>query len=160
MLAVVDTNNVPFNSLLRIHLTARSTASGALNGNVEDDGTIINEVGNGPRFSNPNSPALPPLKEVNSGGQAVVTRGNPFTYSIAFRNSGDVSARNLVLADDLPAGVDYVANSLHLDNNGSNKDLTDAQDADEGFRQRPTHRAAPRADARQMKLFGSLSGRN
>lgn len=133
VLAIVDTNSLPFSSLLRIHLTAHQTATGAINGNVDDDGTIINEVGNGPVLSNPNSPALPPLKEVNSGIQAVVTRGNPFTYSIAFRNSGDVSARNLVLADELPAGVDYVANSLHVDNNGSNKDLTDAQDGDEGF---------------------------
>jgi uncharacterized repeat protein (TIGR01451 family) len=131
VVAIVDTNTIPFSSLLRIHLTAHSSATGT-SGNVEDDGTIINDVGAGPAFSNPNSPALPPLKEVNNGSQAVVTRGTPFTYSIAFRNSGDVAARNLLLSDDLPAGIDYVAGSLHLDNNGSNKDLTDAQDADEG----------------------------
>jgi uncharacterized repeat protein (TIGR01451 family) len=133
VLAIVDTNTIPFSSLLRIHLTARSNASRSGTGTVEDDGTIINDVGAGPVFSNPNSPALPPLKEVNNGAQAVVTRGTPFTYSIAFRNSGDVAAHNLLLTDDLPAGIDYVANSLHLDNNGVNKDLTDAQDADEGF---------------------------
>ncbi|MGH9928107.1 MAG: isopeptide-forming domain-containing fimbrial protein [Pyrinomonadaceae bacterium] len=133
VLAIVDTNAIPFSSLLRIHLTARSNATGAANVNVVDDGTILNEVGKGPLFSNPTNPALPPLKEVNNGNQAVVTRGNPFTYSIAFRNSGDVSARNTVLTDDLPAGIEYVAGSLHLDYNGSNKDLTDAQDADEGF---------------------------
>ena len=133
VLAIADTNAVPFSSLLRIHLTAHSIANGAANGNVEDDGTIINEVGSGPHFSNPSSPALPPLKEINGANQAVVTRGNPFTYTISFRNSGDVAARNLVLSDDLPAGVEYVAGSLHLENNGSNKDLTDDQDADEGF---------------------------
>ena len=133
VLAIVDTNAIPFSSLLRIHLTAHSNATGAANGNVEDDGTIINEVGRGPLFSNPNSPALPPLKEVNNSNQAVVTRGNSFTYSIAFRNTGDVSAHNLVLTDDLPTGIDYVANSLHLEAAGINKDLTDAQDADEGF---------------------------
>lgn len=133
VLAIVDTNDIPFSSLLRIQLTARSNPSGAANGTVTDDGTIINEVGRGPVFSNPNSAALPPLKEINGGNQAVVTRGTPFTYTIALRNSGDVTARNLVLSDDLPAGVEYVAGSLHLENNGSNKDLTDAQDADEGF---------------------------
>jgi uncharacterized repeat protein (TIGR01451 family) len=131
VLAIIDTHEIPYSSLLRIHLTAHSNASGAANGNVEDDGTIINEVGKGPLFSSPTNPALPPLKEVNGSSQAVVTRGNPFTYSIAFRNSGDVVARNLVLSDDLPAGVEYVAGSLHLDFNGS-KDLTDAVDADEG----------------------------
>jgi len=132
VLAIIDTHDIPFSSLLRIHLTAHSNASGTANGNVEDDGTIINEVGKGPLFTSPTNPALPPLKEINGGSQAVVTRGNPFTYSIAFRNSGDVAAHNLVLTDELPAGVEYVAGSLHLDFNGS-KDLTDAQDADEGF---------------------------
>ncbi|HEY8186346.1 MAG TPA: hypothetical protein VIF64_09770 [Pyrinomonadaceae bacterium] len=131
VLALVDTNDIPFNSQLRIHLTAHSNANAA-NGTVDDDGTIINEVGRGPHFSSPNSAALPPLKEINGAAQAVVTRGNPFTYSIAFRNSGDTAARNLVLTDDLPAGVEFVPSSLHLEFNGS-KDLSDAQDADEGF---------------------------
>src|SRR2546425_1724573 len=132
VLAVVDTNDAQPDSLLRIHLTAHSNATGAANGSAEDDGTIINSVGRGPHFSNPASPTLPPLKEVNGSSQAVVTRGNPFTYAIAFRNSGDVTARNLVATDDLPAGVEYVAGSLHLENNGI-KELTDAQDSDEGF---------------------------
>src|SRR2546425_7271844 len=48
-----------------------------------------------------------------------ISRGNPFTYAIAFRNSGDVAARNLVVTDDLPAGVDYVPSSLHLEFNGN-----------------------------------------
>ena len=132
VLAVVDTNDAPPNSLLRIHLTARSNVTGAASGAAEDDGTIINSVGRGPHFSNPTAATLPPLKTVNGGSRAVVTFGSPFTYSIAFRNDGDVTARNFVLTDDLPAGVEYVANSLQLENNGI-KDLTDAQDADEGF---------------------------
>jgi uncharacterized repeat protein (TIGR01451 family) len=132
VLAVVDTNDAPANSLLRIHLTARSNASGAANGNSEDDGTIINAVGQGAHFTSPANPSLPPLKQVNGEIQAIITRGNPFTYTISFRNSGDVTARNAVLIDDLPASVEYVPNSLHLETNVS-KDLTDAQDADEGF---------------------------
>jgi uncharacterized repeat protein (TIGR01451 family) len=132
VLAMVDTNDITSSSLLRIHLTARSNATAAANGTVEDDGTIINDVGKGPLFSSPTNAALPPLKEINGATQAVVTRGNPFTYAIAFRNSGDVAARNLVVTDDLPAGVEYVAGSLHLEFNG-NKDLSDAQDGDEGF---------------------------
>ena len=132
VLAVVDTLDVPSDSLLRIHLKARSNATGAANGRAEDDGTIINSVGRGPQLTNPTSAALPPLKQVNGSSQAVVTRGNPFTYSIAFRNSGDVTARNLVLTDEIPAGIEYVAGSLRLERNGT-KNLSDAQDADEGF---------------------------
>ena len=132
VLAVVDTNDAPPDSLLQIHLTALASVTNTANGPVQDSGTIINSVGRGPRFSHPTNVALPPLKDVNGNSQAVVVRGTPFTYTIAFRNTGDVTARNLVLSDELPAGVDYVANSLHLENNGG-KDLTDAEDADEGF---------------------------
>jgi uncharacterized repeat protein (TIGR01451 family) len=132
VLAVVDTNDAPPNTLLRINLTARSNAEGAANGNPQDEGTIINSVGRGPVFTSPVNTAQPPLKQVNGSNQAIITRGVPFTYTISVRNSGDVTAHNFVLVDDLPEGIDYVANSLHLEHNGS-KDLTDAQDADEGF---------------------------
>ena len=129
---MVDTNDAPADSMLQIHLIALANAGNTANAPVTDTGTIINSVGRGPRFTNPTNTALPPLKDVNGSPQAVVTRGTPFTYTIAFRNTGDVTARNLVVSDDLPAGVDYVANSLHLENNGA-KDLTDAEDTDEGF---------------------------
>ena len=132
VLAVVDTLDVPPDSVLRIRLTARSNSPGAANGSAVDSGTILNSVGRGPQFSNPSSAALPPLKQVNGVSQAVLPRGSQFTYAVAFRNSGDVTARNLVLADDLPAGVEYVASSMELDHNGL-KILSDAQDADEGF---------------------------
>jgi len=132
LLAFVDTNDIPFSSLLRIHLTARSNGAGAANGNAEDYGTIINEVGKGPVLSSPVNSALPPLKEINGSNQAIVTRNNPFTYSISFRNSGDVTARNVILTDDLPAGIAYVPGSLILEYNGV-KGLTDAEDVDEGF---------------------------
>jgi uncharacterized repeat protein (TIGR01451 family) len=131
VLAVVDTNDAPPNSLLRIHLTAHSNANAA-NGNPEDDGTIINSVGKGATFTNPNVASLPPLKSVDGSAQVVVNRGSAFTYAISFRNSGDVTAHNVIVTDDLPTGVEYVASSLHLEYNG-NKDLTDAEDADEGF---------------------------
>jgi len=132
VLAVVDTLEIPAASLLRIHLKVRSNATAAANGRAEDDGTIINSAGRGPQLTNPTSAALPPLKTVNDHSQSVVTRGNPFTYSIAFRNSGDVPARNLVLTDELPAQIDYVAGSLRLENLGF-KELSDAQDTDEGY---------------------------
>lgn len=132
VLAVVDTLDVAPGSLMQIRVTARSNSPGAANGSATDSGKIINSVGRGPQFSNPSSVALPPLKSVNGSNQAVFTRGAQFTYSIAFRNSGDGTARNLILTDDLPAGIEYVAGSMELDHNGL-RTLTDAQDTDEGF---------------------------
>jgi uncharacterized repeat protein (TIGR01451 family) len=131
VLVIVDTNDAAPNSLLRIHLVADANASGA-SGRTEDDGTIINAVGKGPLLTNPANNALPPLKQINGGNQSVVNRGAAFPYSISFRNTGDITARNVVITDDLVTGIDYVPNSLHLEYNGS-KDLTDAQDGDEGF---------------------------
>jgi uncharacterized repeat protein (TIGR01451 family) len=50
------------------------------------------------------------------------------TYSIRFRNSSTTTARNVVVQDELPAGIVYVPNSLRLDR----ERLTDAADTDAG----------------------------
>ncbi|MCM3873896.1 MAG: hypothetical protein ND895_24670 [Pyrinomonadaceae bacterium] len=127
VLAIVDTNDSPANSNLTIRLTARSNANG-VNGSPADDGTIINALGAGPRLTSPTDGNLPPLKTVDGQVQAVVSPGSTVTYSIAFRNSGDVAARAVVVTDDLPSQVEYVASSMSFENRA----LTDAEDGDEG----------------------------
>jgi uncharacterized repeat protein (TIGR01451 family) len=128
VLAVLETNDAAPQSNITIHLAARSNVANAVNGRGEDEGTIINAVGNGPRLTGPDSASLPPSKLVDGNPQATVSPGNPFTYTIAFRNSGDVTARNVLISDDLPAGVEYLAASLRLEE----RSLTDAEDMDEG----------------------------
>ncbi len=127
VLGIVDTNDSPANSNLTIRLTARSNADG-VNGRPTDDGTIINALGAGPRLSSPVDTNLPPLKTVNGNPQSIVSTGSAFTYEITFRNNGDVTARGVVITDDLPVRVEYVPSSLILDN----RILTDADDSDEG----------------------------
>jgi len=127
VLAIVDTNDSPANSTLTIRLTARSNATG-VNGRPADDGTIINALGAGPRLTSPTDNSLPPVKTVNGNVQSVVSPGSQFTYSIVFRNSGDVTAREVVINDELPSQIEYVPASLSLEN----RILTDAEDADEG----------------------------
>jgi uncharacterized repeat protein (TIGR01451 family) len=128
VLAVIETNDVAPQSNLTIRLNARSNVEAAVNGRGEDEGTIINAVGDGPRLTAPQSPSLPPLKLVNNNPQAVVNLGNPFIYTISFRNSGDVAARNVLISDDLPAEIEYVSSTLRLED----RNLTEAEDADEG----------------------------
>ncbi|HEY3025196.1 MAG TPA: hypothetical protein VGJ55_03495 [Pyrinomonadaceae bacterium] len=128
VLAIVDTNDSPANSNLIIRLAARSNVLDSANGRAEDEGTIINAVGSAARLASPVDSNLPPLKTVNGSGQAVVTAGTPFTYTIAFRNYGDTAARGVVCIDDLPTELEYVASSLSLDN----RNISDAEDADEG----------------------------
>jgi uncharacterized repeat protein (TIGR01451 family) len=133
VLAVINTNDFSPQSLLTINLTAHSNVTADVNGSGEDIGTIINNVGNGPRLTAPDTPSLPPTKLVNGNAQAVVTLGAPFTYDIAFRNNGDTIARGVRLVDDLPAGIEYIAGSLRL----NERNLSDAEDTDEGFVRAP-----------------------
>jgi uncharacterized repeat protein (TIGR01451 family) len=129
VLAVLETNDVAPQSNLVIRLSARSNVVAAVNGRGEDEGTIINEVGNGPRLTSPDNASLPPAKLVNGNAQAIASPGSPFTYTIAFRNSGDITARNVLVSDDLPAEIEYVPASLRLED----RSLTDTEDADEGM---------------------------
>lgn len=129
VLAIIDTNDTPPQSVLNISITARSTAVNAADGHREDIGTIINDVGLGARLTDPNNASLSPSKLVNGTAQAVVSMGVQFSYTIAFRNSGDTPARNVVVSDPLPAGIEYLAGSLKL----NDRLLTDAADADEGL---------------------------
>jgi uncharacterized repeat protein (TIGR01451 family) len=129
VLAALETNDVAPQSNITIRLAARSNVVAAVNGRGEDEGTIINVVGNGPRLTSPDSASLPPRKLVNGNASATVSPGNPFTYTIAFRNSGDVTARNVLVSDDLPAEIEYVPSSLRLEDHS----LTDVEDTDEGM---------------------------
>ncbi len=128
VLAVADTNDFPANSLLTITLTARSNVAGGVNGLAQDDGTIINAVGAGARLTSPVDSELAPLKLVENQARVTSAPGQTLNYSISFRNSGDVTARRVVINDELPAGLAYVAGSLRLGDRG----LTDQADADEG----------------------------
>jgi len=128
VIAVVDVNASAPQTQLAIRLTARSNVSTTVNGMVEDTGTIINAIGERARLTDPANPALPPSKLVNNQERATAAPGQTLDYTISFRNSGSVVARRVLLADDLPAGLQYVAGSLRL----GGRALTDADDADEG----------------------------
>src|SRR5215472_8479921 len=123
VLAVVNTNDAPVNSLLQITLRVHANAAGA--GTSDDNGTIINSLGKGAVLGHPTDPNLPPLKQINGTNQQVITRGGTLTYSITFRNTGDVTAHAVVLTDDLISGLDYTPNTLKLEFNGT-RNLTDA----------------------------------
>lgn len=128
VLAVVDVNASAPQTQVTIRLTARSNVSITVNGTVEDTGTIINVVGERARLTDPNNPSLPPSKLVNNQERVTTAPGQTLDYTISFRNNGSVVARRVLLADDLPAGLQYVSGSLRI----GGRALTDAPDADEG----------------------------
>lgn len=128
VLAVVETHNVTAGSQLLLNLTARSNLQSGANAAATDDGTIINSVGAGARLTHPSDPTLQPLKLVEDKERTVGHVGQSLNYSISFRNSGDVVARNVTVVDELPAQLQYVPGSLRL----GQRQLSDADDADEG----------------------------
>jgi uncharacterized repeat protein (TIGR01451 family) len=128
VISVVETADAAPSSRLTINLTARSNVTQTVNGLVENDGTIINAVGNGARLTDPASPDLPPLKLVENRDRVSASPGQTLNYTIAFRNSGDVVARRVAVVDELPAGLEYVPGTLRL----GQRSLTDAADTDEG----------------------------
>lgn len=130
-LAVIETHDARSNAALTFRLTARSavaTGGDAISRTNEDTGTIINTVAADATLSAPDDASLPPVKLVDNVARETVLPGETVTYTIRFRNSGTTNARNVVVQDELPAGIAYVSNSLRLDR----ASLTDAADADAG----------------------------
>nr|MDQ3745188.1 hypothetical protein [Acidobacteriota bacterium] len=128
VLATVDAGQGTQGQQFIIKLVARSSVADALNAGAQDSGIIVNTYGKGARFSSPDNPALPPLKLVEGHDRVTSSSGQALHYTISFRNSGDVPARKVVMHDDLPDGLEYVAGTLRL----NNRALSDADDSDEG----------------------------
>jgi uncharacterized repeat protein (TIGR01451 family) len=128
ILAQIKTNNVSINQQLNININVRSTNPDSANGLVENSGTIINSVGKPAVFTNPTDPTLIPLKLVENQASYIANKNQPLNYLISFRNNGDVAANNVVVVDNLPEQLAYIANSLRVDG----RSLTDAEDGDEG----------------------------
>jgi uncharacterized repeat protein (TIGR01451 family) len=128
LLAQVDTGASPQGSRISINITARSNVSDAVNSGATDTGAIINAVGEGAHFNAPDDARLPPVKLVEGVASTTAAYGQALAYTVNFRNHGDVSALNVLLSDELPEGLEYIAGSLSL----NNQPLTDASDADAG----------------------------
>ncbi|MET0645465.1 MAG: SdrD B-like domain-containing protein [Pyrinomonadaceae bacterium] len=128
VLATVDVNSGTVGEQFTIRIVARSSVADALNAGAQDAGTIVNVYGHGARLTSPSDVNLPPVKLVEGKESVTTSPGQVLGYTITFRNSGDTVARNVLLSDDLPEGLEYVPNSLRL----NDRAVTDASDGDEG----------------------------
>ncbi|NNE98490.1 MAG: DUF11 domain-containing protein, partial [Pyrinomonadaceae bacterium] len=128
ILVRIDTNDVSLNQDVEIDLTARSNDTGTVNGPVEDTGSILNNSGRPAEFTDPVDPTLIPSKLVENQSSYISSKNEPLEYAISFKNNGDAEARNVVVSDELPEELSYIAGTLKLDG----VTLTDAEDADEG----------------------------
>ncbi|RAR44460.1 isopeptide-forming domain-containing fimbrial protein [Paenibacillus sp. MDMC362] len=61
-----------------------------------------------------------------------VNAGDEVTYAIQIKNEGGDIAADASVTDLIPAGTEYVSGSMKLTQGSTTKDLTDADDTDEG----------------------------
>lgn len=130
VLFVIETGNISPNSQISINFEAQATLS-LPNANEfpKDSGTIINTVGSGVVFTSPTNPSLPPVKLVENQPRTTAVQGQVLNYKIQFKNAGSVVARQVRVADELPAQLEYVPNTLRLNKLA----VTDVKDTDEGM---------------------------
>lgn len=88
-----------------IALTARSTYAGAANGLVSDSGQVWALAQAAASLGGVGGPDTLVTKLVDSVRSTTATPGTTITYSIAFKNYGGSLATNVVLTDDIPAGI-------------------------------------------------------
>jgi uncharacterized repeat protein (TIGR01451 family) len=132
VLATLNTNDAQPQSTITIKLTARSNSANSVNGRGQDIGTIVNAVGIGPKLTSPDDPNLPPVSLIDGKTQAVLTLGATFTTSIAFKNSGDTAARDVVITQEVPPGIDYLPDSLQIVGRQASAKTDAAQPTDVG----------------------------
>ncbi len=162
VLATLNTNDTPAQSSITIKLTAQSNSANAVNGRGQDQGTIINSVGIGPRLTSPDDPNLPPVSLIDGKAKTVLTLGATFTSSIAFKNSGDTAARDVVITQPIPPGIDYLPDSLQIVNGQTPAKSGTAQPTDSD---RDVVVRLPRVDPAQvvrlsfrLRINGSFAG--
>jgi uncharacterized repeat protein (TIGR01451 family) len=117
VLVTVNSENFSAQTNLTIRLTARTTTATAANGIQEATGQIVNLVIGGARISGPGEGL--PLLLINTLAETVATANQVLTFSIALRNSGDITAEGIIFVHDLSDGLEYLTGSLKLNSNTS-----------------------------------------
>jgi uncharacterized repeat protein (TIGR01451 family) len=87
---------------IEVSLTATSTSSASPGSDTASQCAII---ANGAAISGPGGAGTPVLKLVNGQPLAEVLPGTTVTYSIAFMNSGQQAANDIVVTDAVPTGI-------------------------------------------------------
>ncbi len=101
-----------------IALTARSTNAAVANGLVTDSGKAWAVAQPGASLAGPLGPTASINKLVDQKRAHSAKPGDTITYSIQFKNYGGSPATNVVLIDDVPAGILALPQTVTL--NGAN----------------------------------------
>jgi uncharacterized repeat protein (TIGR01451 family) len=111
---VVATAGVAVAAPFSVALVARSTNATTANGIVTDNGREWAVAQPGASIGGPNGPNTIVAKLVNHVRAHPAHPGETVTYSIAFRNYGGSPATNVVVVDDVPAGIHALPQTVAL----------------------------------------------
>ncbi len=111
---VVATANVAVGTAFPIAITARSTNAAAANGLVTDSGKTWALSQPGASIAGPGGPSTSVNKLVDQVRTHTASAGETITYSIVFKNYGGSPATNVVLVDDVPAGITALPQSVAI----------------------------------------------
>jgi uncharacterized repeat protein (TIGR01451 family) len=111
---VIATAGVAVAAPFSVALVARSTNATTANGVVTDNGREWAVAQPGASIAGPNGPNTIVAKLVNHVRSHAAHPGETVTYSIAFRNYGGSPATNVVVVDDVPAGVHALLPTIAL----------------------------------------------
>ncbi len=114
----IATAGVAVGTTFAIALTARSTNTAAANGIVTDTGKVWALAQAGATIAGPTSPQSAVTKLVNHVRTHPANPGETVTYAISFKNYGGSAATNVVVTDDVPAGITALPQTVAL--NGAN----------------------------------------
>jgi uncharacterized repeat protein (TIGR01451 family) len=112
------TAGVAVGTTFAVALTARSTNTAVANGVVTDTGKVWALAQAGATIAGPTSPQSAITKLVNHVRTHPANPGETVTYAISFKNYGGSPATNVVLTDDIPAGITALPQTVAL--NGVN----------------------------------------
>jgi uncharacterized repeat protein (TIGR01451 family) len=111
---VIATAGVAVGAPFSVALVARSTNASTANGVVTDNGREWAVAQPGASIGGPNGPNTVVAKLVNHVRAHPAHPGETVTYSIAFRNYGGSPATNVVVVDDVPAGIHALLQTVAL----------------------------------------------
>jgi uncharacterized repeat protein (TIGR01451 family) len=116
--AVIATAGVAVGVPFAIAAVASSTNAATANGLVTDNGKEFAVAQPGATIAGTSGPNAAIAKLVNQVRSHPARPGETVTYSIAFRNYGGSAATNVVIVDDVPAGIRALPQTVAL--NGVN----------------------------------------
>ena len=120
----LTTTGVALGAAFAVALSARSTNAAAANGLVADSGRVWAVAQPSAAIAGPAGPTTSINKLVDQVRTHAARPGETVTYSIVFKNYGGSPATNVVIIDDVPAGITPLPQTVAINGTGAASSAT------------------------------------